>query len=328
MTWEQKYLDNLKEISSLIDSDKFDEALKKFIVYIKDLKIGRYSAENWKIEWRNEVYSFGRKFINKDAGPLINALELYLKESPENTEEVEFIYSEILWNYFDEGTDYIGSTIKSLKNKYSTNPEFHHTYSHYLEKNNNFDSAIQEAFLAYKMDQNNYEFKSNYFNKCKKYFDLLLSKRDIERAKEVLVKMRRTITNPNTDFVFNNIIISLSDRVSDHEVINTKINSISDIAREIIAKERNKIIEILGFFAAILSFVFININIALSSLPFRQILLLMVGMALVLGFFALLISILSSKTYDLKWSRFYKDIRIMILGILILLFYLLMKYSS
>ena len=183
MAWNEKYLTDINEVISLINADKSVDALVKFSQYLNDLKIGRYTSDTWKLPWRKAIYQFGSLFLNKDAGQFIHTIEAYLAKEVENKEEVEFIYSEILWNYFDAGTDYIGHIIKSLKNKYSTNPEFHHTYSHYLEKNGNFDIAIEEAFLAYKIDQNNPEFKSNYFNKCKHYFDALLLKKDTERAK-------------------------------------------------------------------------------------------------------------------------------------------------
>jgi tetratricopeptide (TPR) repeat protein len=325
MAWKEKYLTDVNEVILLIDENKSDEALVKFLQYLSNLKIGQYSSDTWKLEWRKAIYKLGKLFFSKDATQFIYVLKNHLIQEVSNKEEVEFIYSEILWNYFDAGTDYIGSTIKDLKNKYPTNPEFHHTYSHYLEKNGNFDVAINEAFLAYKIDQKNIEFKITYFNKCKHYFDVLLLKRDIEGAKKVLQLMRKVVPDPNIDHVFNNIIIGLSDRISDHELINQRINSIGEVAKEIVAKERGKLIEVLGFFSAILSFIFVNINIALSSLPFKQILLLMVGMALILGFFALLISILFSKTQDLKWSKIYKDVRLILLAIIMLIFYFLIR---
>ena len=50
--------------------------------------------------------------------------------------------------------------------------------------------------------------------------------------------MRKVVPDPNRDHVFNNIIIGLSDRISDHELINQRINSIGEAAKEIVAKEK------------------------------------------------------------------------------------------
>ena len=181
----------------------------------------------------------------------------------------------------------------------------------------NYDLSIDEASLSLKIEPNNHGFYLTCFNKCKHYFDVLILKGKTIQAESIILKMESIVKDKN-DPTFNNIIVSLKDRLNDHKVINERISGIAEISQKILEKERGRLIEIMGFFVAILGFVFININLAISSLKFKEILLLMTGMAIILAFFATLVSILFKNKITAK--DFFSDIRFWILIILIVIF--------
>lgn len=320
MSWNNKYLTDLEKIKKLLEENSVNAAVE-FSNYIKSIDIGPYSKTTWNRSWIKAVYSFGEQFKNKDASDFINIINEYLKQKDlKNVEAVEFIFSEILWNWYEQSSEYISKLLKDLRKKYPTNPEFHNTYALYLWKHGNYSLSIDEFYLAYKIDP---IFESDYFNQCKKYLDILLEKGKINEAEIVLSKMRKVIHNSEKQFVFNNILISLADRIRDHKVINKRIENIGEIAHKVIEKERGRLIEIIGFFVAILGFVFININFAINALNFKETVLLMAGMAIILSSFAVIISILFSGIRNEFQPRyFYKDRRLVTLIILIAFFIL------
>ena len=318
MTYNQEYLINLEKVINLIKQDKISESLPIFKNYLDTLYIGRYSVLEWNQGWRRKVYEFGELFKTKDAGSLINTINEYLKtKSLEESEAAQFIYSEIIWNYFPKEESYAADILKGLIKKYPPNPEFHHSYSHFLEDKGNYALSIVESFFAFKIEPENDVFYGTCFNKCKKYFNVLLLKGKTSEAEDIISKMQ-DITKDRKDPLFNNIIVSLKDRLADHKIINKRIEGIAEIAQRAVEKERGRIIEIMGFFVAILGFVFININLATSSFKFNEILLLMLGMGLMLSFFATLISILFRTNKNI--GNFYKDSRFWVLIIFIILF--------
>jgi len=319
MPYKPEYLTNLNNVIQLVAQSKISEALADFENYFSGLDIGPYSIMGWPPVWRREVYDFGRLFDkdhNNDAGQFIQKINeaLEAKKFENGAEAIQFIRSEIIWNYFPLEEGYSSNILKSLIKQYPGNPEFRQSYSHFLESSGNYTLSVEESCLAFKIEPSNDDFYANCFNKCKHYFDVLLSKGKLKEADNMIKKMQE-IVKKRKDVAFNNVIVSLKDRLGDHKIISERIEGIKEIAKDAVEKERGRIIEIMGFFVAILGFVFININLATSSLEFKEILLLMLGMGIVLSFFATLISILFHEP-----EKFIKDPRFWLLASLIITF--------
>lgn len=319
MPYKLEYLVDLEKIINLVRENKTSNALENFELYLNSLYIGPYSKEEWRKTWRKKVYDFGELFSEKNnnhAGPFIEKINKLDNEKLKSADEaIQFMLSEIIWNYFPLEESYSANILKSLTKKYPCNPEFHHSYSLFLDNKGNYDLSIEEACLAFKIEPDNDFFYETCFNECKKYFNKLLLKGKTDEAENIIEKMEK-IVKERTDPMFNNVIVSLRDRIIDHRIINKRIDGISGIAENIIEKERGKLIEIMGFFVAILGFVFINMDLAIKFLAFKDILLIMVGMGLILAFFATLISILFRK----RPENFYKDLRFWLIFILVILF--------
>ena len=108
-----------------------------------------YKGATWDRAWTNDVYTFGSLFKEHDAGAyLIILKKIFNEENPEN-EKIAFIYSEIAWNYIGDNNEYIRAILREFTKKYPYNPEFHHTYGHYLMNNKTYDRALDEIGRAH-----------------------------------------------------------------------------------------------------------------------------------------------------------------------------------
>ena len=298
MPFKSEHLTELKKVGDKIKSDKISikqDTLDDFKKYLKDIEdIGRYGEADWDLEWRKAVYAFGRIFKKRDASKVLDILNQAKNEyAKDKVEILEFIYSEIAWNFFDQNNEYISGLFRQLVKKYPGNPEFHHSYSQYLCDNGDFQLSINEAKLALKIEPDNVSFLGTAFNKGVFYVNFLIKKRKIDKAEEILKEVGKIIDGER-DVEYNNALVSMQDRINDHRVIEEKIGDIGSMISAAINKERRKLIEILGIFVAILGFVFINVNIALKNLSTHDILLLMFGMAIVLSIFMIVVSYLFS----------------------------------
>ena len=243
------------------------------------------------------MYDFGKLFTD-DASWVLLLIEQEM-DSRGEYEALNFIHSEIIWNYFDNKNDYVKDQIKELIKKYPTNPEFHHAYSHILECNGSFEIAVSEAKHCLSQEKGNYIFLYTYVEKVKKYFDNLLNKENLEDATRLLEKEEeyyKTITPFQKDFVvrINNdtMFSSLKDRLKDHVTIASRIKHFSQEMERKINIEQKRLIEVLGLFSAILGFILTNIAIGISNLNLKDMMVLMISMATTLVIFAIAISYL------------------------------------
>lgn len=327
-----KFITGLAEVKNLINSNNLegpDGALAKFENCIKEIiDIGSYTDTKWDYVLRAKVYEFGETFKEKDPCKFIDILDKFQSSSSEKTEFLEFIRSEIIWNYFPLRGSLIPHFFKELIEQYPFNPEFHHSYSHYLEAIEEYENSIAESRLALKMENQNHSFLSTCFDREKRYFNILLKQGEIDTAEKVAQNMFSMLSDRKNYYVYNNIINSLIDRVEDHRVIESRINEINKIIYKEAEKERKKLIEILSIFVGILSFIFININILLSNLDKKGIVLLMIAMADILIIFAVAISYLfsSKETNDGFWS-FAKHRKFWVLVILITILIIIYKIT-
>jgi tetratricopeptide (TPR) repeat protein len=305
---KNKMNESLEKIINLIKQDNDIDALVEFDIFLNFVgNMNSFSSERWDIDWRKKVYEFGILFKKKKTGVFLDAVNKKLElVTEEKKEALEFIASEIIWNFFDSfGNDveYFLKCIKELIKKYPTNPEFHHSYSHCLRMNGNYEFSIAEAKIAYAIEPANLIFYKTCFVRHKDYFDFLLSKNKFDKAEKFLEEIRFIVKE--NDFVFNNMLVSFKDRIDDHRNINKKIGDVDMQIAKALNGERKRTIEILGVFVAIIGFIFVNINIALQNLKIKEILLLMFSMALILIIFATSISyIFSIGAPDRKFFSF------------------------
>jgi len=274
------------------------------------------------------IAHFAEVFSKYDAGPYILEIKKYLDGLGNNKEIATFIYSEIIWNYFLQDGDYNKDILKNAITAYPHNPEFHNTYAMFLLKNKTYDKAIFEHQRALSIDPFNYNFIECYFVAVKAYFEYMIENRKIDEADKYLsttldfIHDKKIDEMPNTGHEIKHRIYMMKDRINDHKAIEKQISFSQREIENTIRIEQRRLIEVLGIFSAVLAFILTNISIALSNLTAKQVLIIMVGMAIILLIFAISISYLFGPRlryppswYFLKRPKFWA---IIVLAILLL----------
>lgn len=319
-------MEDTKKLIEKIQSGKNAES--EFKKFLGDISGTSYSSKNWPVSWRRGVYELGALFAERDASPYLRVLK-----SVTSTEATDFVYSEIIWNFFEQENNYIKDVFKEFLQKYPGNPEFHHSYSHFLENNANYEQAIFEAKAACKIDQNNNIFFQSYLLKNKVFFDYLVLKNKLDKAQLILDEAQDFILKSQkgiSRWESINKISLMRDRLHDYRAFQDKVDYFENRIQRKIRLEQVRIIEILGIFSAIITFILTNVTIALSSLTVVEVVYVMFGMALILMVFVNTISLLfGKKERNRKWvwyitrPKFLSIVLLMlILGALFLLGYL------
>jgi hypothetical protein len=314
---------DLVAINKLIEDKNLegpDGALALFKVHVKDIiEIGRFSTDKWNTDWRRNVYKFGTKFKNLNPIDFLNILKDEKQGLNKDQQEVlDFYYSEIEVNSLPDTTctDVMDTIVKI----YPYNPEFRHTFGIFYIRKNDFINAIEQFRFALSRDKENYDFLKDLFNCYYKYFESLIEKSDYNFGLKLCDDLLSEKIFESRD-VFNNYLISIRERFKDYVILNSKIKDAESEIKNIVSKETNnsqlKVIEILGFFTAIIAFVFSTITVG-KNYAFREAIIFNVSLGQTLLIFALAISLLFSKR-DVKKG----DFRIWLIVILILSLFIL-----
>lgn len=311
---------DLNSIIKLIDNGKIiekDGALEKFSQHVKDVvSIGRFDIKTWNREWRKKVYKLGEIFERRNPIDFLNILTEEKKVLSKDGQEVlDFYYSEIEANTLPETT--CTKRIEAFVTKYPYNPEFRHTFGHFYSNRNDYLNAIEQYRFAFERDRENKTFLENLFNCYLSYFDHLIEQSEYNKGLKLCTDlMEEKIFK--SDVNFNNYLISIRERFNDYIILNNKIKEAEIEIKKIVATETSngqfKIIEILGFFTAIIAFVFSTVTVG-KNFDFNEAIVFNVSLGLTLTNFALIISLLFSK----KEVRLFDYRVILFLGLSVLL---------
>jgi tetratricopeptide (TPR) repeat protein len=317
MPYLDKFRTDLEGIIRSIDQkdpSKKDEILQRFRSHIKEVSgIGKFSLEGWNYAWRNTVYNFGTKFSQQDPSDFLKILdEEKLIIEKEKQEVLDFYYSEIEFNSLPKETCEI--KLKLLKEKYAYNPEFYHSLGHFYLNKLKYDEAIEQYNFALEMDKQNNVFKDSLFNTYRSYFEDLIRSSSYEKGLEIsneIVVSKKFWDNA----ILHNYMLGFKERFSDYININIKIKeaeaSFKEIAITETQKGQNRLIEILGFFTAIIAFIFATVSIG-KNFSFNEAIIFNITLGLVLILFVITVSLFfSSKTVKIL------DVRILFFVILI-----------
>ncbi|MCD4675248.1 MAG: hypothetical protein K8S18_04535 [Desulfobacula sp.] len=314
MPYNTKYNDDLREIINLIIERKIegtDGALEKFQQHINEVKdIGRFSIDDWNVQWRKNVYELGAKFKNIDPIAFLNIITAEKSEENKDKQEVlDFYYSEIEYNSLPDES--FVKKIEALVSKYPYNPEFRHTFGHFYVRINEYANAIVQYKFAYSKNKRNSTFFETLFNTYMSYFETLIDKSEYEKGLNLCKNLIAEKTFSDI-FVYSNHLIYLKERFKDYIVLNEKIADAEVKIKEIATKETQKgqirVIEILGFFTAIIAFIFSTVSIG-KNFSFDEAIIFNISLGITLMIFVLLISIFFSpksvKSLDIRMLLFF-----------------------
>lgn len=310
----KNYVKSLTEVIKLIDEDSIygeNGAISIFKQHLSEVaSIGRFKEATWYLSWREKVYEFGTKFKNKDAIDFLNAIKEAKQGLELDSQEVlDFYYSEIYFNRFPDETFF--DKIELLVKTYPNNPEFRHTLGHFHKRKKDFEKAITEYSFAIDIDKKFFHFKSSLFECYMEYFEELVDKSEYEKGLKITNEL---IANKKfwNEGMLHNYMIGVKERFKDYILLNEKIKNAEKSIKETVQKNQFRVIEILGFFTAIIAFIFSTISIG-KSFSFEEAIIFNISLGITLLVFVVLISLFFSP------SEFrINDVRIITLIVLIL----------
>jgi hypothetical protein len=327
-----------QEISRIRDSlaSGVDE-LPSFTRYLAELEsLGDFpfTSATWPFAWRRAVMEFAKLFTKMDASSFLLAMTPYTN-NVSIRETIAFVYSEILWNYYEQASPYNRDLLKDFIKQFPYNPEFHNTYGLFLLANKNYEKALYEHQRALNIEINNINFLDCYYICVKEFFEHLIENRKIDDAENfvdgtIKYLFEKDLNNvaPHAADVRSRVFF-MKDRLKDHKVIANQIVHFQKDIENTIRVEQRRLIEVLGIFSAIIAFILTNISIGITNLPIKEMLVLMFGMAVTLIIFATAISFFFGPRlrYPPKFHFLYRP-KFWSLIAMILLLLGLLKYSS
>lgn len=318
---------NIIEIIHLNDLKALSNLLPKHLDCIKD--IGPYDQTLWTEEYCEQIYKLG----NLCADPKIFSIFNNILNGRGGIEIYDFIRSEVVWNFFEQENSYNKDLLRDFINKYPGNPEFHHTYSLFLEKNNSLDKSMFELKQAMRLGGYKKNFIVTYRKMISLTFNHFLDKKSVDEAEKFFIEEKKFVIENdylNSSFRADLVILlnSMEDRIKDHRMIANKISFFQKDIENTIQIQQRSVIEILGLFSAIIAFILTNINISVQNLSLKEMLILMFGMSLVLLIFVISTSYLFGKRYRyttklsfIRNLKFWSIIALFILLIIMVIYF-------
>lgn len=321
MAYKNTHSSDLVEIIKLLKEGKIlgvDEALDKFKIYLDTIQdIGSFNTVSWTQIWRKDVWAFGEQFKKLNPQEFLQQLDNKLMSSTiTNIEVLEFIRSEIAFNYLPDNE--CKKQIEILIERYPINSEFRHTLGHYYNQNEKL-KAIAEYKLALKIEAENKDYLKSRFNAENAYLNNLIAEGNYIIGQEYVKSVLNEVFYINRDVFYHNGFIDFQSRFSDHIIFQTKLKHLEeDFKTKIhseLDSERRRIIEVLGFFSAIVAFILSTVSIG-NKYPFIQAIYFILALGIILILFAVALSTLfsSNKTTLLKDKKFW----VLIIGLTLL----------
>lgn len=300
MEYQTKFNTELKHIIGLLEANEIESALTHFDTHLDEVKeIGKFTLETWNYEWRKTVYAFGVLFKKINPVDFLHKIKNQKTGIDINREEVlDFYNSEIDFNSLPENLC-LERVVKYVE-KYPYNPEFHHTLGHFYIREKDYLKAIEQHRIAFEKD--NTGFKESYFSSNYTYLEYLIDEGEYQVGYDLSNKLIEEKTFRRTSF--NNshqiFLIGLKGRFKDYLSIDKKLSNAEDEIKRIITLETGKgqfkIIEILGFFTAIIAFIFSTVSIG-KNFKFEEAIIFNIALGLTLMSFLLVLNLIfSSKT--------------------------------
>lgn len=325
------FSNHINDIIELIKSNKLNgenEAIDKFKAYLNEIQgIGSFNTDDWRQDWRRKIWKFGEEFKTKNPAEFLSIINDFLKNSTTTNKEVlEFIRSEIIVNYLPDNE--CKKHLEKLIQKYPLNPEFRNTLGHYFSRENLYLEAIEQYKLAFKIDPKNGSFTKSRFSREQGYLNNLLNAGEYQKGKDYLKIIFEDINYLNSG---NNIKPTFNDfsrRFNDHLHFQEKLHLLEKEFQERMKTEldaeRKRIVEILGFFSAIVAFILSTVSIG-KNFSFLEAIYFIVALGLILILFNVSLSVLFStdKTKLSKDKKFW----ILIIALFLILMFIVMSNS-
>jgi hypothetical protein len=326
MAYRDPHSIDLVEIINLLKERKIfgaNEALDKYKIYLDTIQdIGSFNTVSWPQIWRKNVWAFGEQFKKLNPQEFLQQTDNKLVSSKTTNREVlEFIRSEIAFNYLPDNE--CKKQIEILIEKYPLNSEFRHTLGHYYLQNENL-KAIAEYKLALKIEPKNSVYLKSRFDAEHAFLNNLIAEGNYLIGQEYVKSVFAENFYMNSDSNYHNAFIDFQSRFSDHIIFQTKLEDLQEDFKtkmhSELDSERRRIIEVLGFFSAIVAFILSTVSIG-NKYPFIEAIYFILALGIILILFSVSLSTLfsSNKTILFKDKKFW----VLITGLTLLFLFIL-----
>lgn len=262
---KEKIKKDLKKLYDLI-ADKNTDPLVFFKEFIDCAKfLGPYENAAWDEELCTSVYNLASIIAKIGASPYIDQLNKAISNAGEdNVEFLHFFRLEIRVNTMSVEAQ--KKYVESLIEEYPANLEFRIALGHCLNAGGDLEGAVKE--YEYCVEFNPSEiFKKTLINAHVALFNDCFSMGKAGKVRELLKRVQGKGFYSN-DYVYNNVIASVSNRLIDHEIISSRISEglkeFDSHVEEKMSMERGRVVELLSIFSAVIGFVFGGVTIATS----------------------------------------------------------------
>ena len=291
-------------------TEKSSDAVTAFILYLNAVSLlPTYSAESrWDKNWRSKVYNFGTLFadpLNVDPSKYFIALD---KSGWENNEALAFIHSEMIWNFWSGNLPLIKDEFSELIKKFPANPEFYHTYGHYLVNKKDYENAIINYKKAAQIEVAD-PFVNSLFQSSNEYFSLLIQNGKLDKADAHLTDIQKFFKRDDLkdNWVFNNILVAMRERLGDHKLISQRINGLNELIDKRVEGLRGHLINVVALFTSIIGYILIGTNMVISQHSIKESFLMMYGLGIVLVIFVIAVNYqFKSHSKGEKFWQFYE----------------------
>lgn len=322
MSFKNEYLEEILALNIIINQEKeispvTIESIKNYLISIKEL--GKFSPSSWNHEWRKAIYKFGEHFKVLSPEKLFDVLDELISTSSSEfeIEVLEFVKIEVFLNFFtsDETIEYL----ENLVSRFRLNPEFKVSLAiFYLKegKNELYSNYLRQAL---KLDKKNKDWLDSIYKHEYSHGKELIGKKKHEEADSYIQGIIDSkFYEDYYSSEYQNFFIFLKQRNDDQLLIENKLSDIQNSSKilidDLFDKSRVKIIEILGFFTAIIAFIFGAVTISIS-LDLSSALILMCSFGFAMIVFILAISL----AFTRPQTTIFKDKRMWVLIVILLI---------
>ncbi len=291
---DSSHPDEIHKLVTGKSEDSENQAIQKFEHYLGHLEnIGPFDLSVWHEEWRSSIRRLGE--VIRDPGRYLNAISQKKLNGPSaGNEALEFIRSSIEINHLPPAEGRI--RVEQLAREYPFNPEFRFMLARTLAEEGNYTESLNELKNALKSDPENDLFRETRINTEMKYLDSLIDSGNYESARD---HVQALSSEPG----FGNMkgagsrLADYSRRIKDYSFMGNKIKELEAGFREKMHSEldheRRRLIELFGFFAAIVAFLLSTVSIG-ENFSFAEALYFLIALGLILILFVTAIFTLAS----------------------------------
>ena len=327
---EEVHLNQLAAIIQLVEKGEItgkDKALEKFKSYLETVShTGPFDPAHWGNDWRREILRFGECLKSQVPNQFLNIVDERLTSSSSSAREVmEFIKSGIDINFLPSAE--CKKRFVKLTQDFPFNPEFRYLLGVALVCEDDFVPALNEYKLALNIEPGNPAFLEARLTTELKYLDRLIEGSELETA-ETHIRNLVSERNFTSRGEIRSTLTDYSRRVQDYRIFQKKVKDLEVEFREKmhaeLDHERRRLIEIFGFFAAIVAFLLSTVSIG-ENFSFVEALYFLIALGIILILFVTSVF----TVFSTERIRLVKDTKfwILVAGLVLLLF-LILKADS